>query len=189
MNKMKKHSKKLAALLSAFQFFGSGAQKTKGMENMGKEMSKGLAEGFDAKAVKNLEAFLDNFKRAISDSKVIYLNNYNTAYQEIFNPTKNNKTFRYDFSKELQKVWNASFYEAMCCGLPEETPTGEITGFKSLEDMGYETQEEKKEAAKRWAIIKCLEKQKTLITSDTMDNVIRNSMKSSLFFFFFYCRN
>ena len=185
MNKMKKHSKKLAALLSAFQFFGSGAQKTRGMDMFGikelckpetvKGMIEGLAEGLSGdSATENLKKFIGNLRRAIGSNKVIDLNDniINTAYQEIFNPTKNNKTFRYDFAKELQKVWNAGYNEAMNYGLPEETLIGGITGLKSLEDMGYKTDEEKKKAAKCWAIIKCLEKQKTLMTSDTMAHVI-----------------
>ena len=187
MNKMKKHSKKLAALLSAFQFFGSGAQKTRGMELAGKlialvadpnklkEFPKNLNQAFsDPEFETAIKEVVGKIKRAIGSNKVVDLNDniINTAYQEIFNPTKNNKTFRYDFAKELQKVWNSGYNEAMNYGLPEETLIGGITGIKSLEDMGYKTDKEKEKAAKCWAIIKCLEKQKTLISADTMAHVI-----------------
>lgn len=187
MNKMKKHSKKLAALLSAFQFFGSGAQKTRGMELVGnlialvtdpnklKEFPKNLNQAFnDPEFEKAIKGVVGKFKRAIGGNKIVDLSDdiINIAHEEIFNPTKNNKTFRYDFAKELQKVWNAGYNEAITYGIPEETLIGGITGLKSLEDMGYKTDEEKEKAAKCWAIIKCLEKQKTLMTSDTMAHVI-----------------
>ena len=187
MNKMKKHSKKLAALLSAFQFFGSGAQKTRGMELVGKlidlvadpnklkEFPKNLNQAFsDPEFEKAIKGVVGKFKRAIGGNKIVDLSDdiINIAHEEIFNPTKNNKTFRYDFAKELQKVWNAGYNEAITYGIPEETLFGGITGLKSLEDMGYKTDEEKEKAAKCWAIIKCLEKQKTLMTSDTMAHVI-----------------
>ena len=187
MNKMKKHSKKLAALLSAFQFFGSGAQKTRGMELVGKlidlvtdpnklkEFPKNLNQAFnDPEFEKAIKGVVGKFKRAIGGNKIVDLSDdiINIAHEEIFNPTKNNKTFRYDFAKELQKVWNAGYNEAITYGIPEETLIGGITGLKSLEDMGYKKVEEKEKAAKCWAIIKCLEKQKTLMTSDTMAHVI-----------------
>ena len=187
MNKMKKHSKKLAALLSAFQFFGSGAQKTRGMELVGKlvdlvtdpnklkEFPKNLNQAFnDPEFEKAIKGVVGKFKRAIGGNKIVDLSDdiRNIAHEEIFNPTKNNKTFRYDFAKELQKVWNAGYNEAITYGIPEETLIGGITGLKSLEDMGYKKNEEKEKAAKCWAIIKCLEKQKTLMTSDTMAHVI-----------------
>lgn len=187
MNKMKKHSKKLAALLSAFQFFGSGAQKTRGMELVGnlialvtdpnklKEFPKNLNQAFnDPEFEKAIKGVVGKFKRAIGGNKIVDLSDdiINIAHEEIFNPTKNNKTFRYDFAKELQKVWNAGYNEAITYGIPEETLIGGITGLKSLEDMGYKKDEEKEKAAKCWAIIKCLEKQKTLMTSDTMAHVI-----------------
>ena len=187
MNKMKKHSKKLAALLSAFQFFGSGAQKTRGMELAGnlialvadpnklKELPKNLKQAFsDPEFETAIKEVVGKIKRAIGGNKIVDLSDdiINIAHEEIFNPTKNNKTFRYDFAKELQKVWNAGYNEAITYGIPEETLIGGITGLKSLEDMGYKKNEEKEKAAKCWAIIKCLEKQKTLMTSDTMAHVI-----------------
>jgi hypothetical protein len=196
MNKIKEHSKKLAALLSAFQFFGSGAQKTRGMfDSMGKAFAevltdpgkvkgiiKGLAGGLnDAETTNNLKDFIGKIKRAIGSNKIVDIddNIIATAYQEIFNPTKNNETFRYDFAKELQKVWNAGYNEAINYGLPEETLFGGITGLKSLEDMGYKEQKDKEKAAKCWAIIKCLEKQKTLMSADTMAHVIgRGAVKT-----------
>lgn len=187
MNKMKKHSKKLAALLSAFQFFGSGAQKARGMEQFGnilgllanpeklKELPKNLNQAFsDPEFETAIKEVVGKIKRAIGSNNIVDLSDdiINISCQEIFNPTKNNKIFRYDFSKELQKVWDAGYNEAITYGLPEETLIGGVTGLKSLELMGYDTPEKKKKAAKCWAIIKCLEKQKTLMSADTMAHVI-----------------
>lgn len=170
MNKMKKHSKKLAALLSAFQFFGSGAQKTRGMD-----LINGLflpKPGMSYKIDRNV---LDSCKK------------------EILNPSRENKIFNYKYIKELQYYFNAEYGFVMKMGASYKEPTmlGSPSEFKSAIDY-YKTwgktwgfneknfnelnEGQKKDfmdcLATYIAIDKCLSRQVTLKQTDHMASVI-----------------
>ena len=170
MNKMKKHSKKLAALLSAFQFFGSGAQKTRGMD-----LISGLflpKPGMSYKIDRNV---LDSCKK------------------EILNPSRENKIFNYKYIKELQYYFNAEygFVMKMCASYKEPTMLGFPSEFKPAieyyekwgktwgfneKDFNELNEDQKKDfmdcLATYIAIDKCLGRQVTLKQTDHMASVI-----------------
>lgn len=169
MNKMKKHSKKLAALLSAFQFFGSGAQKTRGMN---------FINGLFAS------------KPAVSYN--IDRNVLNNCKNEILKPSRENKIFDYKYIKELQYYFNAEYGFVMKMGASYKEPTmlGSPSEFKSAIDY-YKTwgktwgfnkefdkldEDQKKDfidcLATYIAIDKCLGRQVTLKQADHMASVI-----------------
>ena len=172
MNKMKKHSKKLAALLSAFQFFGSGAQKTRGMF------------GSLVKSV---------FSSGSSVSYNIDRNVLDNCKNEILHPSRDNKIFDYKYIKELQYYFNSEyeFVKKMGASYKEPTMLGTASEFKSVAEYygkwgkvwGFdkesfqELDEDKKKdfmdcLATYIAIDKCLGRQTTLKQTDHMASII-----------------
>ena len=170
MNKIKEHSKKLAALLSAFQFFGSGAQKTRGMNNI----------------------FSAIFPPKSGMSYKIDRNVLNNCKNEILKPSRENKIFDYKYIKELQYYFNAEYGFVMKMGASYKEPTmlGSPSEFKSAIDY-YKTwgetwgfnkkfdelnEDQKKDfmdcLATYIAIDKCLGRQVTLKQTDHMASVI-----------------
>ena len=171
MNKMKKHSKKLAALLSAFQFFGSGAHKIKGMN-----------------LVKNLFSKSSESCGNTTITKEVL----NNCANEIFNPSKDNKIFNYDYIEELQPYFKNTYEFVLKFGASYKEP-GILTNQEIIPISKYYetwhgpwgfnegnyselTKEQKNDfidcVALYVATDKCLGRQATLKQTDQMASII-----------------
>ena len=168
MNKMKKYSKKLAALLSAFQFFGSGAQKIKGI-NLWELFKKSNTNGTIS-------------RKQLDD-----------CCKEIMEPNKNNKIFDYKYVEELRPYFTSTMEFIFKMGATYKDPGmvfgdseiksvdsyfkewGKVWGFneKEFDSLSYE---KKGEFIKYLAIFiatdKCLGRQSTLRQANQMASVI-----------------